>query len=235
MNLSFSSEHVVIEHVRVQGGSYSLEGELVYPETETPTGAVVLAGPHPLLGGTRRNNVVRALSEGLAGRGWATLRFDYRAGTTDQPAHFEEFWHSSRTADEDEHAEDLRQAVEFLIGTVGRGLPLALVGYSFGCALVPRVALSEREDVLVFIAPTAGIHDLDSCTHLTGPKLVIAPLDDFACDEAKLLHWFTNLRGQCEMVRPRLDGHFFRGHEDWLGLTVSGFIDRQWRNNGDPR
>jgi hypothetical protein len=39
---------------------------------------VVLAGPHPLLGGTLHNNVVRGLGDGPARGGLATLRFNYR-------------------------------------------------------------------------------------------------------------------------------------------------------------
>ena len=59
---------VVVESVRFSAGPFRLEGELAYPEERRPAGAVVLAGPHPLLGGNMPNNVVRALGEGLVHR-----------------------------------------------------------------------------------------------------------------------------------------------------------------------
>jgi alpha/beta superfamily hydrolase len=73
------SPDVVVETVRFTAGAHRLEGELVYPEEQRPARAVVLAGPHPLLGGNMHNNVVRALGDGLARLGAATLRFNYRS------------------------------------------------------------------------------------------------------------------------------------------------------------
>jgi hypothetical protein len=83
--------------------------------------------------------------------------------------------------------------------------------------------------VLALIAPTAGRHDLGAVAALPQPRLVIAPHGDFAANEEDLLAWFVTLRGSRELCRPTHDGHFFRGHEDWLVDRVSAFIDRQWR------
>jgi hypothetical protein len=44
-----------------------LEGELVYEdEASNLRGGVVIAGSHPLLGGTMKNNVVQGLGNGIA-------------------------------------------------------------------------------------------------------------------------------------------------------------------------
>jgi alpha/beta superfamily hydrolase len=223
------SDEVVVECVRFAAGRFSLEGELAYPVSGRPTGAVVLAGPHPLLGGTRQNNVVAGLGDTLAARGLVTLRFDYRdtepGGQMAQ--RFAEFWQTSRSSGERDRVDDLRGAVDFLRSSVGP-LPLALVGYSFGCTLLPAVARSHGADVLILVAPAAGTHDLDGFEDLAQPRLVIAPCGDFAADEHKLLAWFERLSGPCELMRPWLDGHFFRGHEDWLADTVGSFIHRHW-------
>ena len=64
------SDDVIVEGVRFRAGAAELRGELVYPEALSPRGRVVLAGPPPLLGGALRNNVVRALGDGLAARGY---------------------------------------------------------------------------------------------------------------------------------------------------------------------
>jgi hypothetical protein len=82
----------------------------------------------------------------------------------------------------------------------------------------------------VLIAPTVGTHDLDPMVCLAVPKLVIAPHGDFAADEDRLAVWLSRMTPPCEVLRPRLDGHFFRGHEDWLVQAVSVFLDRQWRS-----
>jgi uncharacterized protein len=222
-------DEVVIERVRFPAGPFSLEGDLAYPATGLPGGAVVLAGPHPLLGGTRHNNVIRHLGDALAARGLVTLRFDYRdAGQAgDLNRRFAEFWQTSRVSGEQDHAADLGAAVGFLRGTIGE-LPLALVGYSFGCTLLPAVARSGRAAVLVLVAPTVGTHDFSAFEDLPQPRLVIAPREDFAAHEQGLLAWFERMSGPCELLRPCLDGHFFRGHEDWLANTVASFIARQW-------
>ena len=115
------SSDIVVETVRIPAGHGSLEGELAYPEEAYPAGLAVLAGPHPLLGGSRNNNVVRGLADGLARCGLATLRFDYGAlgGTAD----LAEFWRNSQVPDERALVHDLR-AVAFLAAGTGPGLPV---------------------------------------------------------------------------------------------------------------
>jgi alpha/beta superfamily hydrolase len=51
-----------------------LHGELAYPEAGCARGAVVLAGPHPLLGGNMNNHVVRGLDPHQARRFWQGRR-----------------------------------------------------------------------------------------------------------------------------------------------------------------
>jgi alpha/beta superfamily hydrolase len=221
-----SQSEVVVERVRFPAGPFSLEGDLAYPATAVPTGAVVLAGPHPLLGGTRNNNVVRGLGDGLAGRGLVTLRFDYHGEGGNLARQMAEFWLHSTVQGEERHEDDLLGAVAFLRSVVPQA-PLALVGYSFGCTLLPAAARAYAVAALVLVAPTVGKHDLAGFAPLAQPKLVVAPRDDFAAHEAQLEAWFATLPGSREMLRPWLDGHFFRGHEDWLTEVVGSFIDRQ--------
>ena len=175
------------------------------------------------------NNVVRALAEGLARRGRATLRFNYRgvAGSEGPPvdtaAHMARFWRTSHAPDElDLHA-DLAAAVAFLREAVN-GTPLAVIGYSFGCALLPPAQGDDATTPLVLVAPTVGTHAYDAYESVRAPKLVVAPEGDFAAKEDKLREWLVRLPPPAEVVRPRLDGHFFRGHEDWLAETVSAFL-----------
>ena len=230
-----ASDRVTAERVRFPAKPYALEGELAYPDAGAPVGVVLLAGPHPLLGGTLNNNVVRGLGDGLAARGLLTLRFNYRGvGNSEGPPAAAEdlaaFWRHSRVDGEQKYGDDVRAAAGFLLGMAGPGVPLALVGYSFGCTLLPAAVPADRPCVLVLVAPAVGTHDLDPLAALALPKLVIAPHGDFAADENRLAGWLARMAPPCAVLRPRLDGHFFRGHEDWLVEEIGGFLDRQWRS-----
>ena len=233
-------EGIVVENVRFPCGPHWLEGELAYPEEAVPVGAAALAGPHPLLGGDMGNNVVRGLSEGLAARGVVTLRFNYRGvGGSEGPpidaaAHLARFWATSHVDDEGDFRFDLVAACDFL-RSVTADSPPALIGYSYGCTLPPHAA--GAAEPLVLVAPTVGVHDSNAYDGLINPLLVIASDDDFAADAARLRAWFDRLgRGpeattqrRRRLVQPRLDDHFFRGHEDWLAKTTFAFLREQWR------
>ncbi len=228
-----SSDEIIVETVRFPAGRYSLEGELAYSAIGAPDAAALLAGPHPLLGGNQQNNVVRCLADGLASRGFVTLRFNYRGvGTSDGPRadvaeHLAQFWQTSHVPVEAEYQDDLVGAAKFLRITAGELMPTVLIGYSFGCSLLPVVAAAVRPLTLVLVAPTVGTHDYANFETLVRPRLVIAPEDDFAADAGRLTSWFEALPGPKELLRTRLDSHFFRGHESWLLDTVIRFLKEQ--------
>lgn len=224
---------IVTEDILFQAGSYLLHGELAYPEIGRVRGAVVVAGPHPLLGGNMRNNVVRCLGDGLARKGLMTLRFDYRGigrsqgPTVDIARNMAEFWQTSHAPDEMDFWRDVQGAIDF-VQRSGPGLPLAIVGYSFGCALLPLIPQQESIDAMVLVAPTIGKHNYDSFHSVTSPLLVVASEDDFATNATLLDSWFHSLTMPKRIVRKQCDNHFFRGHEDWLIES----IDRFWMPTG---
>lgn len=227
--LSAPESSTVTEDVRFPAGPHLLHGELAYPEAGRAPGALVFAGPHPLLGGNMRNNVVRSLADGLARRGLLTLRFDYRGvGRSQGPnvdvgKHMAEFWRTSHAPGEMDFWQDVQGAVEFAQETAP-GLPVTLVGYSFGCALLPRVRPREPA-TLVLVAPTVAKHDFESFRAVTRPLLVVASEDDFATDAQQLEDWFGTLAMPRQLVRRRCDNHFFRGHEGWLTDTIFRFMN----------
>ena len=57
--------------------------------------------------------------------------------------------------------QDVQAAVDFVKRAVP-GAPLALVGYSFGCALLPRVRRAGDITALLCIAPTIARHNFAS-------------------------------------------------------------------------
>lgn len=224
----------VVEEVFFAAGAHRLHGELAYPETGSPEGAVVIAGPHPLLGGHMHNNVVRGLGDGLATQGTIALRFNYRGvGRSEGPdvdvvGNLAQFWATSHVSGEMEWWHDLASAASFMRQVARAELPLALIGYSFGCALLPFLHRKQSPAAYVLIAPTVAKHDYAAFIPLAAPKLVIASEDDFATDGEQLHSWYEKLRSSKRLVEKRLDNHFFRGHEEWLVKTVMDFLREHW-------
>ena len=222
----------VVEGVRFSTADHVLEGELAYPEDrDTPLGAVVLAGSHPLLGGNMHNNVVRGLGDGLAERGWATLRFNYRGvGRSEGPRvdvarHMAEFWQTSHVSGEMDLWQDVQGAVDFMRATLDPSLPLVLIGYSFGCALLPAVGRAANPAALIAVAPPLGKHDYSNFADSRCPLLAIVSEDDFTLEHPRLKAWFDTLPEPKRLVQKASDNHFFRGHEPWLVETASAFLE----------
>ena len=149
--------NTVVERVWFSAGQHLLEGELAYGEgMPAPRGAAVLACSHPLLGGSMHNNVIRGLGDGLAERGLVTLRFNYRGvggsqgPTIDVARHVAEFWKTSHVPGELSLWQDVQAAIGFLRRSTAAVLPLTLIGYSFGSALLPYLGPAAA---YVLIAP----------------------------------------------------------------------------------
>ncbi len=227
MALLVPDEAMVIEAVRFPSGKYRLEGELVYAESGDPLSGAVLAGPHPLLGGTMSNNVVQGLADGLARRSIATLRFNYRGtGASDGPraeveANLVEFLMTSHVPEEPAYGEDVLAASTFLREVLGN-CP-ALVGYSFGCSLLPAAAAPNVP--LVLIAPTLDTHDYAAFSAVKNPLLVVASEDDFAANASRVRRWYEQLCCPRRLLLGRFDNHFFRGHEQELAEIVFDFLE----------
>jgi alpha/beta superfamily hydrolase len=226
----------VVEGVQFLSGSHLLEGELAYSADEpNPRGGIVLAGSHPLLGGTMHNNVVRGLGDGLAERGWATLRFNYRGvGRSEGPRvdvarHMAEFWETSHVSGEMDLRYDVQGGIDFLRPIAGVERPMVLIGYSFGCALLSEVWRTRVPAAVVLIAPPLSKHDYTDFIAVKCPLLTIVSDDDFTLEPARLREWFDPLPQPKQLVQAALDNHFFRGHEAWLVETVSAFLQEQLR------
>jgi alpha/beta superfamily hydrolase len=234
--LSEPDRPIVVERVCYPAGQFLLEGELVYPETEAPRGVAVLAGPHPLLGGDLRNNVVRGVGDGLAARGIVALRFNYRGvgGSEGTPAdvarHLAAFWQTSHVPDEMDLCHDVHGAIDFARRAAGSDLSLALIGYSFGCALLPHALSDETSPALVLIAPTLDKHDYSPYFSVNLPVLGIASEDDFATPAGRIREWFGRLPGPARLLLQKLDNHFFRGNEAWLAGVIGDFLEEQWKD-----
>src|SRR5207245_6863651 len=97
-----------------------LEATLRIPDVD-PTAIVVIAHALPTHGGTMRTPIMAAIARACAERGWYALRFNFR-GVGESAGE----WTGGR-----HETDDVAAAVDYA-RTMARGLPLGLVGYSFG-------------------------------------------------------------------------------------------------------
>jgi alpha/beta superfamily hydrolase len=130
--------------------------------------AAVVAHPHPAHGGTLHNPVVFHADRELFRHGFTTLRFNFRGVGESQGQH-------------DEGAgeiEDLAAAASWLRG-VALGLPLFLVGYSFGSVCALSHALDDDTvHAVIGIGLPIRAYPLDEVERLGRPLAVVQGSED---------------------------------------------------------
>ena len=124
----------------------TLEGIIGLPDGEGPFPGVVMCHPHPLNGGNMDNNVVVAVTFGLADAGIASLRFNFRGVGNSQGEH---------SKGEKEYEETL-VAMDFL-----GALPdvnderIGLGGYSFSTRVIcAHKQLYKKPRAIALVAPS---------------------------------------------------------------------------------
>ena len=121
--------------------------EAVWDGGDDPAAVVVLCHPHPRHGGTMNAPLIRAVARGLAARGAAVLRFNFR-GVGESGG--------VRGGGDDEMG-DVAAAVD-LARRTHRGLPLGLAGWSFGAvvALGWQAAVGDGAAYVGIAPPVRG-------------------------------------------------------------------------------
>jgi alpha/beta superfamily hydrolase len=186
----------------------ALEAELRVPSS--PWAAVVLLHPHPTMGGTMRVGVPSYLFDALPAAGVAALRFNFRgvAGSGGS--------HSGGVSER----EDVVAALDALHPVV-EGLPLALVGWSFG----GDVSLSvDDARVSLWVAVAAPLRVFSSMSsYLAGadprPKVLAVPEHDQFCDPSCVRSRTASWASTSVVVVPGAD-HFVAGRLDRVASTV---------------
>ncbi len=190
-----------------------LEGTLRVPDTE-PRAIVVIAHPLPTHGGEMRNPLVAGIARACAERGWYALRFNFRgvgasAGT----------WTGGR-----EEADDVGAAVAHA-RDVAPGLPVGLVGYSFGALMTLRwLSRGGPVDALALVGlPLRSVtgRDNDLPPVPDGTFVVAAERDQFGT-AAELRERLPKAR----IAEVRGADHFFVGQRDELQRLVTEELAR---------
>ena len=191
-----------------------LEGTLRIPDL-TARAIVVVAHPLPTHGGEMRNPLVAGIARACAERGWYALRFNFRGVGGSDGA-----WSSGR-----DEAEDVGSAVAHARG-VAPGLPLCLVGYSFGALMSLRwLSRGGSTDALVLVGlPLRSV---------TGRENDIAPLPDgtvIVAAERDQFGTAAELRARfphAEVMEVKGADHFFVGQRDELQRHVTDALARR--------
>jgi len=131
--------------------------------------AAVLAHPHPLQGGSLHNPVVFHCDRSLHRAGLATLRFNFRGvGSSDGT------YDGGRG-----EVEDVGAALSWIRG-IAPGLPLFLVGYSFGawCGLRHAIDDAKLAGLVAVGLPVSSRFPIPGLERLPCPLVVVQGSED---------------------------------------------------------
>lgn len=196
----------------IPGPAGELEVVVEGPDAAQARGLVVIAHPHPLMGGTLDNKVVHTLARAFVAEGWQAVRFNFRG-----------VGQSTGTWDEGRgEVDDLLAVVTHHQAAAGEPTPLALAGFSFGgyaaAAAAHRLeAQGQPVRPLVLVSPAVSKNEVpDVAPHalvVQGDQDDVVPLDD-------VLAW-AQPQGLPVTVVPQA-GHFFHGQ---LGVLKQHVLD----------
>jgi hypothetical protein len=184
-----------------------LEADLALPAGAPRAGAVV-CHPHPQYGGDMENAVVVAAGAALVAAGIAALRFNFGGVGRSTGV-------SGGGASE---VADVRAAFDALAARLGAGVPLALVGYSFGAWAALRAAADGcPARRIVAIGPPLAFLDWSFLGALGVPVDVLVGDRDQFCDAARLGQLPAGIGRR--IIRGA--DHFFGGHEAEVAPAVA--------------
>ena len=196
-----------------EGPAGRIEAILKEPSGEV-TRAAIVCHPHPLFGGTMHNKVVFRIAKAFHQSGFAALRFNFR-GTGRSLGN-----HDEGRGEQD----DLRAAISF-IEQKYPGAQLWLAGFSFGSAVMLRVACEpERIRALVAAGVPVSKYNFEHLLSCAKPKLFVqGALDEFG-SAADIERLFEKLPEPKRLKIIEEADHFFEGRLEELEQAVKEFI-----------
>ncbi len=188
-----------------------LVGDIAMPTTVV--GAAVVCHPHPQYGGTRFDAVVSALYAALPSVGIATLRFDFRSQFSDGVG----------------ERLDALAAIDH-IEVAAPGVPIAIIGYSFG-AWVALGLDDERVTAVVAVAPPLSVM---AATSVPGvPTLVLTPAHDQFSPPGAIApiveDWRASGDASIEFEVVEMADHFLAGRTAVVADRAASWLSGRWR------
>jgi hypothetical protein len=189
----------------LSGPAGPLEALLEPPEGGPPRALAVICHPHPLHGGTLHNKVAHMLARAARTAGAAALRFNFRGVGASGGVH----------GDGLGEAEDAAAAIAALQQR-HPGLPLWLLGFSFGaCVALRRAQLDAGQGRvparLVTVAPPAACYGFVTAASPGCPWLLLQGGADEVVDAAAVKQWAQGHAPAPRIVWMDGAGHFFHG------------------------
>ncbi|WP_374440094.1 alpha/beta hydrolase [Pseudomonas panipatensis] len=177
--------------------------EALHLDTPDAVGVALICHPHPLFAGTMQNKVVATLQRSARDAGYATLRFNFRG-----------VGQSAGGYGEGRGEIDDALAAARWLGERHPGLPLTLMGFSFGsCVAGNAAARLESDGValrrLFMLAPPVERFDVE--LPVDCPLTVVQPEDDEVVTPARVYTWSESLDKPHELLRVPACSHFFHG------------------------
>lgn len=184
--------------------------EAVHRAAAGPRAAAVLAHPHPLYGGSLHNPVIFHADRELHRVGFSTVRFNFRGVGRSDGFH------------DDGRGEpaDVGAVVSWLRDEA-RGVPLFVVGYSFGSRAALMWALSDRSvAAMIGIGLPTRIWRFDEIPSFGRPLAVVqGSKDEFGpLDEVRRVLETADPRGSLHVVEGA--PHLFPGRAPEAGARV---------------
>jgi len=200
--------------LKIPGKGVTLESILRQPERKPIRGTAVLCHPHPVYGGTMNNRVIFRAGKAATAAGLAALRFNFR-GVGASTGVFDEG---------DGEQQDVSSAVEWLYGRFP-GLPMVLIGFSFGAWVGLRVAVRDPRIVaLVGLGLPLNHYDFDFLTENAKPALYMVGTADEFCPLDRMERFARRLPPQSDARWIQGAGHFFDSQIDQVQKLISDFL-----------
>ncbi len=184
--------------VLFKNGALTLEGLYRHGSLNE---AVVICHPHPQMGGSMFNNVVEAIQNVFATKGFSTLRFNFR-GVGQSAGNYDE-----GRAEQD----DISAACDYV--TQRGAKKIVIAGYSFGAWVCHNWLKSKREDIhrVIMVSPPDRYFPFEwrGFAHEIG--LIICGDEDAFCNMEALMKEARNLSATFALVSGA--DHFYSGNE----------------------
>lgn len=197
--------------------SLTLEGVIASPNgLSGALPGVVVCHPHPLFGGDMNNDLVLAVCKSLVQEGFVTLRFNFRGvGTSD-----------GAFSKGDKEREDVAAALNML-----RAWPavdnarLALVGYSFGAAMILKGIRSYKAArAFALISPPLAALDVPGTSQDSRPNLFMVGDRDRLVPSTALKEKLDSLQRSVDLKVVVGADQSWRGHEAEAANETAKFL-----------
>jgi uncharacterized protein len=206
-------------NVMIPAGDIRLEAKLGYDDQTVSGPGVLICHPHPRFGGSMENNVVWALFDTFAERGYRVVAFNFRGVGRS----------GGRHEDGQGEIQDVLDVLDWLesLPETG-GLGLGILGYSFGAWVGLRAAArDERVRCTGAVAPPVAMYSSSFLSEVRSPLFIVSGDQDPFCPPDMRDSLAANQAGERRWKILEGADHFFWNREKEASRYLcDGFLER---------